>query len=497
MTEERGSYEVDVARPRHSEALIEVEQQRAIAETQAALIIAKRFPRDTLAAIDRISNACARPGLAEASLYEYSRGGTNITGPSIRLAEAIAQNWGNLQFGIRELEQRDGVSTVEAFAWDIETNTRQLKVFQVAHKRHTKKGAYKLEDPRDIYEMVANQGARRMRACILGIIPGDVVEDAVRQCEHTLKTKAEVTPDRLSVLLTKFAEYGVKKAQIELRIQRRVDAITPAQMINLGKIYNSLKDGMSVPSDWFTATEQTETDKDLTDKLRKDAEQSGGPAPKRDDSGVEDPGTTPPPDKKPPEPSSLFEQLKAARPSRSADSAKAYAELHTTEAVQILNMTHKEREYLTKKWVKAFPGEPMPTCLKPAQEPSNPVDTITDKTVQAIVDLLNENEKLRIECRRLAPDGFDSYTEAQGQELLRNLQQFTMKIPSGPQPNTDPERRTRLLWQADFMGLMERHGNNIVLNELEAVDPSYRDFGGIPTDKLDEVITGIKNVLEV
>jgi len=233
-------------------ALVDVEGQRAISETQGAMIIAKKFPRDQKAAIDRIKNTCSRKSLAEVALYQYSRGGTDITGPSIRLAEAIAQQWGNLQFGIRELDQRSDHSSVESFAWDIETNTRQTKTFQVPHTRYSrKKGNYKLTDPRDIYELIANQGARRLRACILGIVPGDVVETAVKQCEETLKTNVEITPERIKSLVEKFKKFGVTKKQIEDRIQRRLDTITPALMVNLGKIYNSLSDGMSVPADWF------------------------------------------------------------------------------------------------------------------------------------------------------------------------------------------------------------------------------------------------------
>ena len=38
--------------------------------------------------------ACQRRKLAESSMYEFPRGNEKITGPSIRLAEAIAQNWG-------------------------------------------------------------------------------------------------------------------------------------------------------------------------------------------------------------------------------------------------------------------------------------------------------------------------------------------------------------------------------------------------------------------
>jgi hypothetical protein len=226
---------------------------REVSEVQAAMFIARSFPRNTMQAYERVLNACTRPSLAEGALYSYARGGQEVSGPSIRLAEAIAQEWGNLQFGIRELSQADGVSTVEAFAWDIQTNVRQVKTFQVLHERHTRSGSKRLTDPRDIYEMVANQGARRLRACILGVIPGDVIEAAVQQCEMTLKASAGTGPEVQQALVTKFAEFGVSKAQIEARIQRRLDSIVPAQVVLLRKIYSSLKDGMSKAGDWFEA----------------------------------------------------------------------------------------------------------------------------------------------------------------------------------------------------------------------------------------------------
>ena len=124
--------------------------------------------------------------MAEKAEYEYPRGDQKITGPSIRLAEVMAQNWGNIDFGIVELEQKSGESQVMAYAWDLETNTRQTRIFSVPHIRETKKGNIPLTKPRDIYEQVANYGARRMRACILGVIPGDVIESAIRQCHETL-----------------------------------------------------------------------------------------------------------------------------------------------------------------------------------------------------------------------------------------------------------------------------------------------------------------------
>lgn len=288
-------YDAPVAtRPQQNQALIEVEQQRAISEVQGAIVLAKKFPRNQIECLDRIMTACQRPTLAEQALYSYSRGGTEITGPSIRLAEAIAQNWSNLQFGIKELEQRNGESTVEAFAWDVETNVKQVKTFQVKHERFTKKGKYSLEDPRDIYETVANQGARRLRACILGIIPGDVIDAAVGQCEGTLKAKADTSADALKKLIDAFANYHVSKEQIEKRIQRRIDTITPAQLVQLRKIYNSLKDGMSAAADWFEIVDQpkaADASAGLKEKIK--GKQQQAPADKMAPGECpNDPGTT-------------------------------------------------------------------------------------------------------------------------------------------------------------------------------------------------------------
>ena len=247
-----------VKREQNQMAVVEVESQRAVAEVQASMMLARKFPRDMAQVADRIIIACQRPKLAEQALYAYAKDGSEVTGPSVRLAEAIVQIYGNAQFGVRELSQQNGESTVESYAWDLESNVRQTKTFQVPHMRYTKtKGNTKLVDPRDIYEHVASQGARRMRACILGIIPGDIVESAVNQCEETLKASADTSPEAIKKMITAFEEFHVTREMIEKRLQRKVESITAAQMVALRKVYNSLKDGMSNISNWFDVPQAT------------------------------------------------------------------------------------------------------------------------------------------------------------------------------------------------------------------------------------------------
>lgn len=234
--------------------LAQASSSREMEEVKGQIFMARQFPRNVYQAEQRILDNCKRPALAEAAVYSYPRGGSKVEGPSIRLAEVLAQNWGNLSFGVKELEQREGESVALAYAWDLETNVRQEKVFTVKHSRKAGGKLKKLDDPRDIYELVANNGSRRVRACILGIIPGDIVEKAVEECNRTMQggNKGPLK-DRIASALKAFKDkYRVTQEQIEERFGYNTGAFTERDIADLLKIYNSLKDGMSKPEDWFS-----------------------------------------------------------------------------------------------------------------------------------------------------------------------------------------------------------------------------------------------------
>ena len=89
-------------------------QSKAVAEIQARIVSAKNYPRNQNAAFASIIESCERISLAQTATYKYPRGGEIVTGPSIRLAEILAQKWGNIAFGIDEVEQREGESVMRA-----------------------------------------------------------------------------------------------------------------------------------------------------------------------------------------------------------------------------------------------------------------------------------------------------------------------------------------------------------------------------------------------
>jgi hypothetical protein len=255
--------------------LMQSTEARAVAEVQASFVIAKKFPRNQFECFQNIIETCKRPNLAEKSMYAYPKGGSMVTGASIRLAEALAQAWGNLDCGVREISQSNGVSVAEAYAIDLQTNTRITKIFHVPHVRDTKQGRKKLTDARDIYELVANQGARRLRACILGIIPGDVIEAAVEQCKKTLQNGEVPIAEQLRKMVLAFDELGVKVEHLEKRLGHDLSATIPTEIVTLKGIYRSIKDGMADREDFFeigskNADSEQNLDQLLLEKKKKE-----------------------------------------------------------------------------------------------------------------------------------------------------------------------------------------------------------------------------------
>lgn len=225
-------------------------EAKAVADVQAGYVIAKKFPRNQMQAFQNIINSCKRPFLAEQALYAYPKGGQMVEGPSIRMAEELARNWGNVKFGVEEISQASGVSIAEAYAIDLETNTKSSKTFHVPHVRHTKKGSYAIKDSREIYELVANMGARRMRACILAIVPSDIVEEATKQVRKTLESSDIPVQEQVKKMCMAFDELGVSVEMLEQRLGHKLSATIPSEIVTLKSIYKSIKDGMA-PRDHF------------------------------------------------------------------------------------------------------------------------------------------------------------------------------------------------------------------------------------------------------
>jgi hypothetical protein len=231
-----------------------VEQQRAIAEVQAAVVVAQQCPRSLDEAIRQMKESCAQAALADMAFFRYPRAGQQITGPSVHLARELARCWGNVQYGISELRRDDAahVSEMIAWAWDVQTNTRSSSSFIVPHETDTKQGRKKLNDLRDVYENNANQGARRVREAIFAILPVWFTTQAKDLCNATITNGGtEPLAAQVAAMIGNFEALGITKKQLEAKLGRPSGEWVPQDLAQLRVIGGSINRGEVSKDDEF------------------------------------------------------------------------------------------------------------------------------------------------------------------------------------------------------------------------------------------------------
>lgn len=239
-----------------NQGAVTVEVERAIAEAQGKLTLAKRFPRDLNAAHAELMMACKSPAFAAVAFYNKPQGGSTITGPSIRMAEQIAQVYGNFDYGHRELSRDDAKSEVEIYAWDMEKNNYTRRQLTVLHVIDTRDGPKKMRDQTQIDSKVNNVASKQSRGLILAMMPKWLVEDAVQECRKTIAGNNEEPLDvRVRKMTQAFSKFGVKAGHLEKYLGHSLDAVLLDELVDLTGIYNSLKDGTPA-SDIFGLDEE-------------------------------------------------------------------------------------------------------------------------------------------------------------------------------------------------------------------------------------------------
>jgi len=221
-----------------------VEQSRAVAEVQAAIYVARQFPREVGRSRNGMQSACGSMALAGKAFYRFPRAGGAVEGSTIHLAKTLAQTWGNIQYGVSEMRRDDAYrqSEMQAWAWDVEANTRHVLTFIVPHAKFANKKVVPLEDLRDIYENNANNGARRLREAIFAVIPDWFIEEAEELCRETLnKGDGKPLQDRIEGAIAVFKSLGVNEDRLEQKLGRKKSQWTGADIAQLLITHKSIQ----------------------------------------------------------------------------------------------------------------------------------------------------------------------------------------------------------------------------------------------------------------
>jgi hypothetical protein len=256
-----------VAQPKSIGQVTAVEQARAVAEVAAAVQVAQQFPRDMDRVRRELQEACQSHDLASQAFYAVQNRGE---GPSVHLARELATIWGNFQTGTHELHRDDqaGQSEVQAFAWDVERNSRSSRTFISPHQKMKKIGGTQtrvdLVDLTDVYLMNQNTGARALRECIFAALPKWYLNEAERMCRDTLaRGTGEPVETRAAKAITAFARLNVTEAQLIARVGAPVSEWTGEDIASLEVVYRSLHRGETTVEEQFDGPTATVSAQDI------------------------------------------------------------------------------------------------------------------------------------------------------------------------------------------------------------------------------------------
>jgi hypothetical protein len=185
----------------------------ARAEIDQQILTARAMPRSITRAVQNITTlATLDEASAEECVYALPRAGKAIKGPSIRLAEIIAGQWGNCRVGARvvHVDRFEKFVEAEGVFHDLETNTATTS--RVRRRLSNKRGDLLAEDMIIVTGNAACAIAKRN--AILGGVPKAVWRKAYDAVEAVVAGDIKTLSERRGKAIQAFGAFGVTPEQI-------------------------------------------------------------------------------------------------------------------------------------------------------------------------------------------------------------------------------------------------------------------------------------------
>lgn len=247
-------------------------QQMTLAEIDQQVATSKRYPRN----INRfrsnvIAEATISQAVAESMVYALPVGGDKVeTGPSIRLAEIVASQYGNLLVQGRIVDIGDRTVTAQGVAWDMESN---FKVSVEVTESIVKKDGSRYQD-RMVKNVCNSAISKAYRNAVFRVIPRSTVDWFIEQLDkNTLCAPEQVAEKRASAIIYLKDKYQIPEANILNFVGKKsVDEIGAKDLNKIRAGLNSIKDGHSTALEMFQAPEVIGNQKEeVKEKPKEDA----------------------------------------------------------------------------------------------------------------------------------------------------------------------------------------------------------------------------------
>lgn len=217
------------------------------AEINQSIATARRFPRQlTSVKLAMMSFATLDQETAESCFYTLPRGGKNIQGPSVRLAEIAISCYGNLRVASRVISTvTTGDSphvVIQAVAMDLEKNVS----ISIEKRRRIvgKRKAGGVIDEDDI-NLASNAGsAIALRDAVFKVVPLALIKPVFDAARKVAIGDERTLNDRRAKCMETFAKMGIPKERVLHKLEKKsIEDIGLSELETLIGFYNALKEG--------------------------------------------------------------------------------------------------------------------------------------------------------------------------------------------------------------------------------------------------------------
>ena len=217
-------------------------------EVDMQIATAKAYPRDVKTSLERIkAMAKADEETANGCFYHLSRGGDEINGVSVRMAEIIASCWGNLRVQSRIIGNDGRTITAQGVCHDLESN---LAVSVEVKRKITGKNGQTFSE--DMQVVTGNAAcAIAFRNAVLKVVPKAITQGVINEVQEEAKKDIDLAKNRQQCV-GYFVSLGVAETQLfEFLGINTMEEITADMIMNLRGIATAIKEGTTTVQETF------------------------------------------------------------------------------------------------------------------------------------------------------------------------------------------------------------------------------------------------------
>ena len=196
------------------------------AELDVQISTAKAFPRSLTEFSRRAESMVSfSQEIAESCTYSVPRGGENVTGKSVRLAEIVAASYGNIKSGARVISNDGRKVKAQGICHDLETNNSvavevERSILQHEKKYNEKTKKYertgRMVTMSEDMQIIAGNAACSIayRNAVFKVIPSALSDSVWSKAKEVARGTVDTLPARRTKALSYFKSIGVTDDEI-------------------------------------------------------------------------------------------------------------------------------------------------------------------------------------------------------------------------------------------------------------------------------------------